>query len=838
MTENSHANRAPAPGQLERVSAKLLSVHDGEEISYACCPANGCFDCCVLKVHHKDGRVLSVTTDDLINKGSGREDSYTSIETLKRGLYQRRACTRGRGQKADLYKKNRILYPYMRDGERGTRNFKRIQWTEALDRIAEAYSETRAKYGPYSIYCDGATGFSMDPFAGWLDGGIAAWGTDSYEACEFADQFIFGAHGGSTEGGTDGFNVLHSKLIILWGFDPAVNNTELYYPLVLAKEKGIPIIVIDPRYNFAAQSLATQYIPIRPGTDITMMMAMMYVMFDEGLINHEYVEKFVEPKGLAKYKAYIMGNDGEPKTPEWASEKCGVPADTIRGLARLYAKSTPCYLRIVWGMARALRGKEVARAAAYLVTLAGNVGVDGGVAGVCNPGCKQRIPLPPLYFGGQPPTNLSPCIMEAEQWSTAVLLKDKVDRGLMTEEEYKGRIGCPAGLPAPNIKMLWQSWQSARNFAINWQGANERLKALKMLDHVIYGHWTWNNSTAYSDIILPYSSWVFEGGYGGQYKGPFYSVLPGNGTGNLMVFNHRIVKEPGEARHPYWIEQQVAKRLGIGDKVKPMLDVDDYEDFQAAYEQACKDAYTIWACHPDIAPHNPPDWEDFLKEPVFRIPVEDNYVFHREKIEDGVPFETPSGKIEFYSEALADSDLTKTVFDGGKCFGAGVLPPMGKWRPNPIGYFSEKTSEYPLYMLTPHSIYRQHTYQDDNPLFRDEFRNSVWISVADAKARNIKDGDMVSVFNEVGNVIVPAYVTSSIVPGTCSLSFGRFYEPSGVKTDLMPDGVDMRGSCNFLVPNEFYDDVQGLSLNTGLVEIQKVNYTDEYPNDVEEASAR
>ena len=94
------------------------------------------------------------------------------------------------------------------------------------------------------------------------------------------------------------------------------------------------------------------------------------------------------------------------------------------------------------------------------------------------------------------------------------------------------------------------------------------------------------------------------------------------------------------------------------------------------------------------------------------------------------------------------------------------------------------------------------------------------MSVSDAKARGIEDGDQVRVFSEAGESMLTAYVTSRMTPGVCCIIFGRWYEPSGIKTERMPGGVDRNGDCNMLIPSDFADDVLGALLCNALVEIE------------------
>ena len=118
-------------------------------------------------------------------------------------------------------------------------------------------------------------------------------------------------------------------------------------------------------------------------------------------------------------------------------------------------------------------------------------------------------------------------------------------------------------------------------------------------------------------------------------------------------------------------------------------------------------------------------------------------------------------------------------------------------------FYSQDTKKYPLLMSSPHSLYRVHSLLDNQPwLNGDCYRHAVWINVADAKPRGIVEGDRVRVYNDIGEIIIPVYVTSRIVPGTVCIFHGGWYVPGEVKSALMPDGIDTRGAPSFLIHNE------------------------------------
>lgn len=835
---NNTGNWGPVEGQLDSVKDKILKKHVDEEILFTSCPMNGCFDNCLLKVHKKDGIITAIEVgDDKMHTNTGREEEYCDWDDLREGMYQHRPCVRGRGWRKDVYAPTRIKYPMLRVGPRGSRQFKRISWDEATSLVAEWYLESREKYGPHSVFCDGVMGKTMDPFANYFpEGGLGAWAIDSNEAFDFADDTCFGVKmmlqqvlTGEWWSGSEVTTYLDTKLIILWGVDVVLNYTEQAYHLALARDKGIPIIYIDPRLTWTA-NLADQWIPIRPATDCAMLEAMAYVLFEEDLYDHEFVEKWVEPKGFERWKQYIYGaDDYVVKTPEWAAEICGVPAETIRDLARLYGTTHPCYFRMVWAAGRMPAGENPSRACNYLLAMCGNVGHKGTIGCGNNQGIDPHVPEPyPANIGTVPGQYTSKNLVEAELWAHAVVLRDKVESGEMSMSDYKAEIGCPQEEPAPNIHMIFFC-ESPRNFAVNYQDANERIEAIKKLDHVVWLGFDWNNTTSwYCDLVLPVTHQFFENGGGIQHMhmgGYTFNQGFGQGFNNYFTGIGLIVDPPGEAMQRQWILKEIANKLGIGDLYAPRIKDVSREDFNDVMLDLAHEQYEIWKAGPEIAKLDPPSWEEFLEYPLFRVRQKDYNVKLRDNFENDIPLHTDSGKIEFYSEFLANSDLKRAVMSGSKCLGKGTVTPIAKYRPPVRSFFSALTNKYPLYIVTPHSFYRHHFCQDQNPWFLDEQRRSVWISVPDAKARGIKDGDQVMVFNDLGQCLVPAYVTSRLTPGVCCLIFGRQYAPSGIKTELMPDGIDVAGSCNFLLSNDMGDARRGCLICNGLVEVQSAEFT-------------
>lgn len=702
----------------------------GEMVVTTMC-ASHCGGNCLLKVHVEAGVITRVETDD------GHEP-------------QLRACQRGRALRQRVYAPDRILHPLKRVGERGEGRFERISWDEALDTVGAELRRVKETHGPMSILylpMAGDLGALHTVMVGHrllaLAGGYTTWwAATSFQAGIMSEYYTYGTICCSSSRDS----LLHSRLIIAWGWDPAktIQGTNTSWYLARAKEAGTKIVAVDPFYNETAAAFAQEWIPIRPGTDAAMLIAMAYVIIEKDLQDGAFLDRYTV--GFDRFKDYVLGvEDGTPKTPTWAEAITGVPASTIERLAVEYALAKPAALMAGIGPGRTAFGEQYHRAASVLAAMTGNVGVLGGDAGgrawvSVVGGYPYRVGLGSgLPFARNPIDDLA-------TWDGVFLGKmhPRIHYAKMADAILKGRAG---GYPADYKLALIVNC----NYVNALPNTNKTVRALKSLEFIADVEQHMTATARYADIILPSSTYVER-----------EDIVPGAVNG-YYGFQRKIIEPLGESMPHNEIFKALAERMGI-------LDYDTQGE-----EERLRSA---------VAKAQIPDYEAFKEKAVYWVPRSGPYVAFKDQIEDPEdhPFPTPSGKIEIYSERLAAMNDP-------------LLPPVPKYIEAWEGANDPLARKYPIQLVTPHDRRRANAQFDTLPWLREQLPQAVSMSKADAEARGIRDGDMVRVFNDRGETRIQARVTGRIMPGVASLPEGAWYDPDG-------DGVDRAGHPNVLTRDE------------------------------------
>ncbi|WP_353096972.1 DMSO/selenate family reductase complex A subunit [Tissierella praeacuta] len=728
---------------------------------------NNCGGRCVIKAHVKDGVVIRLSTDE------ESDDPKTP---------QIRACVRGRAYRQTYFHPDRLKYPMKRVGKRGEGKFERISWEEAIDTIASEAKRIKEKYGPASRYVNYAWGYNACIQAMNLGKRLLAldvgfldfYNTYSTAATATATPYTYGT--GSTGNTPDDW--VNSKLIILWGHNPAetVFGTTMYH-LRRAKEAGAKIIVVDPRYSDTAVSLADEWIPLLPGTDSAVMDAMAYVMITENLHDQKFLDKYAigfdaehMPKGIdgkESYKSYVLGEkDGMPKTPDWAEKISKVPADTIVKLAKKYATTKPAALIQGWGPQRHAYGEQTVRSGTLLAAMTGNVGINGGWASGSGYAGRQSIPsvsVPENPFAGK---------ISVFMWTDAIVRGTK----MTSKDGVRGVDKLPS-----NIKMILNL---AGNALINQHSdcnkTAEILSDESKVEFIVVSDIFMTPSAKFADILLPGDTFFERNNISTPWA-----------NGDFVVYANKVVEPPFECRSEYDWLVEVADKLGIKD---------EFTEGKETMEDWCKWVVEgIQEKYPEF-----PSYEEFKKRGIYKWSYDEPYVAFKEQIDDpeNNPFPTPSGKIEIFSQRLYDMKDPKEI------------PAIPKYISSWEGPEDPLTKKYPLQCIGHHIKRRCHSIHDNNPWGEEVEPQSIWINPIDADKRNIKDGDMVKAFNDRGIVQLPAKVTNRIIPGVTSIPQGAWWTPN-------EEGVDIRGSINTLTTHRPTPLAKGNPQHTNLIQVEK-----------------
>jgi anaerobic dimethyl sulfoxide reductase subunit A len=759
-----------------------------------------------MLVAHKRGNVIvRLSTDDGSYQAGGAFGKDTFAEP------QLRACLRGRSYRSRLYSPERLLYPMVRVGERGEGKFKRVSWDEALDHIASKMVELKQKYGPTAILDQAYAGTSygvlhksdqieglLARFLGMFGCRTNSWSVPSYQGTTFSSNMTFG----TIQDGNEDDAFAHSKLIIMWGWNPAYtfHGGNTFYYMRKAKQDGCKFVVVDPQYTDSAAAYDAWWIPIRPNTDAAMLAGMAHYIFVNNLQDQAFIDKFCQgmdagtmpdwAKGQESFKDYILGtNDKTPKTPEWAENICGVSAADIKKLADMYARTKPAALKASWGPGRNAYGEQYNRMAAAVQAMTGNIGVLGG----CAEGVGKGWHAESVAYPYDENANLWWSSIKSDRWAHCVLNYPNVKReeiGLWPRnDELDGKI--------PNIKAIFWHGSDWLNQLTN---INKEIEAIKKLELVVCSDSTITPSGLWADVLLPIATHFERHDVAlPWYKGHYYIHRP------------KVIEPLGESKTDFQIYTELAYRLekldpslkDFGKRYNPRAERNYFEDPEAVDEAYLTAWWEKVQHHQGVTM----SWEDFKKHGVYKFVFDKPHVAFREQIENGVPFETQSGKIEILSTTLANvQDWTKTQWGY-------PIPAIPKWI-EPFEWMGHPmVKEYPFHMITPHPRHRTHSIFHNIPWLRETFQQEITVNASDARRLGIATGDIVEVWNERGKIVVPVYVTERCLPGVVVV-----YEGSWM--DLDKQGIDRSGNPDFLTKDE-PSPAGAFAYNTILVNMKK-----------------
>ena len=531
-----------------------------------------CFWKCNALAHVRDGRLWKIT---------GHPD-----DPLSRG----RLCPRGTGGIGAHFDPDRLRAPLMRHKARGEEAWVEVTWDEALGHVAERMQKIKAEHGPEAMAL-----FSHGIGGTFLKHTLKAYGSPNIAAPSFAQcrgprdvgfELTFGEGIGSPER-TD---IANARCLVLIGSHLGENmhNTQVQ-EFADAVAADAAIIVADPRFSVAA-SKAQHYLPVKPGSDLALLLAWMNVIVTEGLYDREYVEQ--HGFGFEHFQAELA-----TRTPEWAYPETGIAPDTIRETARVMARHRPATLvhpgrRTTWYGDDAQRG----RAIALLNALLGSWGRKGGFY------FPSSMDVPSYPYPPYPDSARGKVDNPDHRYPFA---SEAITTGI--------RAATLTGQPYP-VKG-WLVY--ATNLIHAMPNEAETIRAIEQLDLMVVVDVIPSEIAGWADVVLPETTYLerYEELNVELFRKPF------------VALRQPVVPAPHDQKPNWWIARELALKLGLG-AYYPWTDIEEYLDHRL------KGAGSSLA--------------EMKQRGLIKGPPAPLY------FADGITpeFATPSGKIEFYSPQL------------------------------------------------------------------------------------------------------------------------------------------------------------------------------------------
>lgn len=499
-----------------------------------------------------------------------------------------RLCPRGNAGIETLYSPDRVKFPLIRAGARGSGLWRRASWDEALSYTAGQMTKIKEKYGAKAMLFNSTDNLSQ-PFFEIL---LKAYGTPNYgtqrSLCFNAMTTGFLYTFGIPQPGTD---YARCKYMIFTGRNLAegISNSETQEMIEMVA-KGVKVVVLDPRFSKTAAK-ATEWLPVRPGTDLAFFLAMIQVIIQENLYNSGFVAKYSQ--GFADLAAEV-----QEYTPEWAEKKCEIPAATIRRIAREFAAAAPAAIAHPnWRTSNFVNSFQTERAIAVLNVLIGNWAQTGGLIpdqelNTVKLGVLSHPPFPPaqgIRLDGVPWQY--PMVPLA--YGVIQTMRDNI----LTGKPYEAK-----------------GWLISRqNPVLSIPERQKTINALMKLDFVGVIDIQASDTAYYADVILPESSYLER----------FDGLIP---IKNKLFIRQPVLEPLYETKSSLMIYKELADRLGLGEFL-PYEDEKDLlrkqlEPFPVSLEELQQ------AGHYEVTGF----WEDHAKD---------------------FEFQTGSGKIEISSSIMA-----------------------------------------------------------------------------------------------------------------------------------------------------------------------------------------
>ncbi|MGD2071092.1 MAG: molybdopterin-dependent oxidoreductase [Gemmatimonadota bacterium] len=470
-----------------------------------------CFWKCGVLAHVKDGRVTKL-------EGNPKDP-------LSRG----HLCPRGAGGTGLLYDPDRLRRPMIRRDARGSQEFEEVSWDAALNEVAENFERIKTRYGAGALAL-----FSHGYGGSWMKHLFHAYGSPniaapSYAQCRGPRDVGFSLTYGEGVGSPERTDLRNSECIVLLGSHLGENmhNTQVQ-DFAHALRNGAKLIVADPRHSTAA-SKADHWLPIKPGTDLALLLAWMNVLVEEKRYDREYLEAYA-------YGFEQLAEHVQPYTPEWAYPRTGIDPETIRTTARTMAGARPATLvhpgrHVTW------YGNDTqrSRAIAMLNALLGSWGRKGGFY------VPSWMDIPGYEYPGY--IEPDEAALDRPAPSDYPLADAVLAQGV-----------CDATIPGVRGDKRIRAWMVyGSNLPTTLPNPEQTYRAIQELDFLVTVDVLPAEIVGWSDVVLPEATYLerCDELFAPAYREPYVAV------------RQEVVPPMYDSKPGWWIARELGHRIGL-----------------------------------------------------------------------------------------------------------------------------------------------------------------------------------------------------------------------------------------------------------------------------------
>jgi biotin/methionine sulfoxide reductase len=691
---------------------------------------------------------------------------------------------------AALDERVRVLAPYVRrgwlehgpgaDATRGGDTYVRLGWPEAVRLAAAELDRCRGTFGNASIY-GGSYGWGsagrfhhaqsqVHRFLNVIGGYTSSVNTYSLGAARPLLRHVVGNDDPIARPTTWPVLAEHTGHFVCFGGIPGKNaqvnaggasRHEVAHYLRRAKSRNACFTLISPLRDDLAAELDAEWLPVVPGTDTALMLALSFTLLDRGLADEEFLRTHCT--GFDELSRYLSGAvDGVPKSPQWAEEICGIDAARIVRLAESMA-ARRTMITLSWSLQRARYGEQPLWAGIALACVLGQIGLPGGgfghgygaTAGVGHGLLPYQLPTLPQ--GRNPVGEFIPVARVAD-----MLLQPG------SEYDYDGQ-----HLTYPDIRLVY--WAGGNPFHHHQDLARLR-RAFGRPETVIAHEQFWTATARHADIVFPATTTLERNDLGCARQD------------GALIAMARIVAPLGEARSDFEIFTALARHLGVESEFTEGRDEREWlghlyrqwrRDLPAKFDPGL-DFDQFWQAGRIDLPGQPQRhvlYEDFRADPGR----------HR--------LATPSGRIELFS-----SKIDSYGYDDCPGHPAWLVPDELRVPPG--------EGEFPLLLIANNPATRLHSQLDHGAASAEAKiggREPLRMHADDAATRGLSTGDIVRVTSTVGSALAAVIVSEDVRPGVVRLSTGAWFDPS------VPDVA----TCVHGNPNALTRDIGSSRLSQG-----------------------